>query len=248
MGELEGFYALWYREIKVFTREKSRIVSSLITPLLWIVVFGGGLGSAVSLGGVNYQVFIFPGILTMTILFSSVFFGLYIVWDKKIDFFKEVLVAPLSRITIFAGKMVGGTVDALLQGCAMLLFGLVLGINYTLLTVIFSFVFMFVLASALVSLGLIIGSNMESVEGFQLIISFLVFPMFFFSGALFPLKNLPQYLLILTYLDPVTYAVDGLRGLILGSSQLPIELNLSILTAFAAVMIGIGTWSFKRLK
>ena len=248
MGELEGFYALWYREIKVFTREKSRIVSSLFTPLLWIVVFGGGLGSAVSLAGVNYQVFIFPGIIAMTILFSSVFFGLYIVWDKKIDFFKEVLVAPLSRTTIFAGKMVGGTIDALLQGCAMLVLGLVLGINYTILRVLFSFVFMFVLASALVSLGLIIGSNMESVEGFQLIISFLVFPMFFFSGALFPLKNLPSYLLILTMLDPVTYAVDGLRGLLLGSSQLPIALNLSVLAAFAAIMIGIGTWSFKRLK
>jgi ABC-2 type transport system permease protein len=248
MGELEGFYALWYREMKVFTREKSRIVASLITPLLWIVVFGGGLGSAVSLGGVNYQVFIFPGILAMSILFSSVFFGLYIVWDRKIDFFKEVLVAPLSRTTIFAGKMVGGSIDALLQGCAMLVFGLVLGINYTIFSVLFSFVFMFVLASALVSLGLIIGSNMESVEGFQLIVSFLVFPMFFFSGALFPLKNLPQYLLIFTILDPVTYAVDGLRGLILGSSQLPIALNLLILTGFAAVMIGIGTWSFKRLK
>jgi len=248
MGELEGFYALWYREIKVFTREKSRIVSSLFTPLLWIVVFGGGLGSAVSLAGVNYQVFIFPGIIAMTILFSSVFFGLYIVWDKKIDFFKEVLVAPLSRTTIFAGKMVGGTIDALLQGCAMLVLGLVLGINYTILRVLFSFVFMFVLASALVSLGLIIGSNMESVEGFQLIVSFLVFPMFFFSGALFPLKNLPSYLLILTMVDPVTYAVDGLRGLLLGSSQLPIALNLSVLTTFAAVMIGIGTWSFKRLK
>ena len=248
MGELEGFYALWYREMKVFSREKSRIISSLITPLLWIVVFGGGLGSAVSLGGVNYQVFIFPGILAMSILFSSVFFGLYIVWDRKIDFFKEVLVAPLSRTTIFAGKMVGGSIDALLQGCAMLVFGLVLGINYTILSVLFSFVFMFVLASALVSLGLIIGSNMESVEGFQLIVSFLVFPMFFFSGALFPLKNLPQYLVIFTILDPVTYAVDGLRGLILGSSQLPIALNLLILTGFAAVMIGIGTWSFKRLK
>ena len=248
MSELEGFYALWYREIKVFTREKSRIVSSLFTPLLWIVVFGGGLGSAVSLAGVNYQVFIFPGIIAMTILFSSVFFGLYIVWDKKIDFFKEVLVAPLSRTTIFAGKMVGGTIDSLIQGCAMLVLGLVLGINYTILRVLFSFVFMFVLASALVSLGLIIGSNMESVEGFQLIISFLVFPMFFFSGALFPLKNLPSYLLIFTMLDPVTYAVDGLRGLLLGSSQLPIPLNLSVLAGFAAIMIGIGTWSFKRLK
>ncbi len=248
MGELEGFYALWYREMKVFMREKSRIVSSLFTPLLWIIVFGGGLGSSVTLEGVNYQVFIFPGILTMTILFSSVFFGLYIVWDKKIDFFKEVLVAPLSRTTIFAGKMVGGSIDALLQGCAMLVLGVLLGLNYNLLSVALSFVFMFVLASALVSLGLIIGSNMESVEGFQLIISFLVFPMFFFSGALFPIKNLPHYLLILTVLDPVTYAVDGLRGILLGSSELPIMLDLLILSAVAAIMIGIGTWTFRRLK
>jgi ABC-2 type transport system permease protein len=248
MGELEGFYALWYRELKVFSREKSRIVSSLFTPLLWIIVFGGGLGSAISLGGVNYQVFIFPGILTMTILFSSVFFGLYIVWDKKIDFFKEVLVAPLSRTTIFAGKMVGGSIDALLQGCAMLLFGVLLGIKYNVIAVAISFLFMFILACALVSLGLIIGSNMESVEGFQLIVSFLVFPMFFFSGALFPIKNLPTYLLVFTALDPVTYAVDGLRGVLLGTSQLPVTLNLIVLTCFAFVMVAIGTWSFKRLK
>jgi len=248
MGELEGFYALWYREMKVFTRERSRVVSSLVTPLLWLVVFGGGLGSAVSLGGVNYQVFIFPGILAMTILFSSVFFGLYIVWDKKIDFFKEVLVAPLSRTTIFAGKMVGGSIDALLQGGAMLILGYFLGVSYNLVALVLSFVFMFVLASALVSLGLIIGSNMESVEGFQLIISFLVFPMFFFSGALFPIDNLPPYLLIFTVIDPVTYAVDGLRGLMLGSSQLPIALNLMVLAGFAGVMIAIGTWTFRRLK
>jgi ABC-2 type transport system permease protein len=248
MGELEGLYALWYRELKVFTREKSRIVSSLFTPLLWIVVFGGGLGSAVSLGGINYQVFIFPGILAMTILFSSVFFGLYIVWDKKIDFFKEVLVAPLSRTTIFAGKMLGGTIDSLIQACAMLVFGVVLGVNYTVLNLVFSFIFMFILASAMVSLGLIIGSNMGSVEGFQLIISFLVFPMFFFSGALFPIKDLPPYLLAFTVVDPVTYAVDGMRGALLGTSTLPITVNLFLLLGFAAVMIGIGTWTFARLK
>ncbi|MGA3297123.1 MAG: ABC transporter permease [Candidatus Bathyarchaeia archaeon] len=248
MGELEGFYALWYREIKVFTREKSRVVSSLVTPLLWMVVFGGGLGSAVSVSGMNYQVFIFPGILTMTILFSSVFFGLYIVWDKKIDFFKEVLVAPLSRTTIFAGKMMGGSIDALLQGSAMLLFGIILGIKYSVMSVILAFAFMFVLAAALVSLGLILGSNMESVEGFQLVISFLVFPMFFFSGALFPIGNLPHYLLVFTLIDPVTYAVDGLRGVLLGTAQLPVGVDFMILTGFAVVLIGVGTWCFKRLK
>lgn len=201
-----------------------------------------------SVSGMNYQVFIFPGILAMTILFSSVFFGLYIVWDKKIDFFKEVLVAPLSRITIFAGKMVGGSVDALIQGVAMLFFGIIIGVKYSILNVALAFVFMFVLASALVSLGLIIGSNMESVEGFQLIVSFLVFPMFFFSGALFPIGNLPHYLLVFTALDPVTYAVDGLRGLLLGTSQWPVFLDFAILSSFAAVLILMGTWSFKRLK
>src|SRR5208283_2670693 len=127
-------------------------------------------------------------------------------------------------------------------------FGLLLRINYTILSVLFSFVFMFVLAAALVSLGLILGSNMESVEGFQLVISFLVFPMFFFSGALFPIDNLPHYLLVFTLIDPVTYAVDGLRGVLLGTAQLPVGVDFMILTGFAVVLIGVGTCCCKRLK
>jgi len=248
MTELDGLYALWYREFKVFLREKSRIVSSLFTPLLWIIVFGGGLGSSVSLGGTNYQVFIFPGILTMTILFSSIFFGLYIVWDKKIDFFKEVLVAPLSRLTIFAGKMLGGCTDALIQGALMLAFGVVLGLSYTLLTVAFAMIFMLVLASATVSIGLVIGSRMESPEGFNLIVSFLVFPLFFLSGALFPISNLPSWLSIFTVLNPVTYAVDGMRGVMLGMSTFPVLLDFGVLLAFATGMMVIGSIAFSRMK
>jgi len=248
IDELSGFYALWYREIKVFTREKSRIISSLFTPILWLGVFGGGLGSAVSLSGVNYETFIFPGILAMTILFTSVFFGLYIVWDKKIDFFKEVLVAPLSRTTIFMGKTVGGSVDSLIQGGAMLIFGLFIGVHYTLQSLLAILGFMFVLAVMLVSVGLILGSNMESVEGFQLISSFLIFPMFFFSGTLFPTNNLPPYLLALTMIDPVTYAVDGLRGLMLGTSAFPIPLDFAVMLIYTSIMVALGVLSFKRLK
>lgn len=248
MTELDGLYALWYREFKVFLREKSRIVSSLFTPLLWIIVFGGGLGSSVSLGGTNYQVFIFPGILTMTILFSSIFFGLYIVWDKKIDFFKEVLVAPLSRLTIFAGKMLGGCTDALIQGALMLAFGVVLGLSYTVQGVAFAMIFMLVLASATVSIGLVIGSRMESPEGFNLIVSFLVFPLFFLSGALFPISNLPSWLSIFTALNPVTYAVDGMRGALLGLSTFPVLLDFAVLFAFAAGMMVIGSIAFSRMK
>jgi ABC-2 type transport system permease protein len=248
MTELDGLYALWYREFKVFLREKSRIISSLFTPLLWIVVFGGGLGASVSLGGTNYQVFIFPGILTMTILFSSIFFGLYIVWDKRIDFFKEVLVAPLSRLTIFAGKTLGGCTDALIQGSLMLAFGVILGVSYSAQMVALVMIFMLVLASAIVSIGLVIGSFMESPEGFNLIVSFLVFPLFFLSGALFPIDNLPSWLRAFTTLNPVTYAVDGMRGAILGMSTFPVIMDLSILLGFAAVMLGIGSIAFSRMK
>jgi ABC-2 type transport system permease protein len=248
MTELDGLYALWYREFKVFLREKSRIVSSLFTPLLWIVVFGGGLGSSVSLGGTNYQVFIFPGILTMTILFSSIFFGLYIVWDKKIDFFKEVLVAPLSRLTIFAGKTLGGCTDALIQGSLMLAFGVILGISYSVQMVVQTMIFMLVLAAAVVSIGLIIGSFMESPEGFNLIVSFLVFPLFFLSGALFPIDNLPSWLRVFTTLNPVTYAVDGMRGVMLGMSTFPVMMDFGVLLGFAVVMIVIGSIAFSRMK
>ena len=248
MTELDGLYALWYREFKVFLREKSRIISSLFTPLLWIVVFGGGLGSSVSLGGTNYQVFIFPGILTMTILFSSIFFGLYIVWDKKIDFFKEVLVAPLSRLTIFAGKTLGGCTDALIQGSLMLAFGVILGISYSVQMVVQTMIFMLVLAAAVVSIGLIIGSFMESPEGFNLIVSFLVFPLFFLSGALFPIDNLPSWLRAFTTLNPVTYAVDGMRGVMLGMSTFPVMMDFGVLLGFAVVMIVIGSIAFSRMK
>ena len=248
MTELDGLYALWYREFKVFLREKSRIASSLFTPLLWIVVFGGGLGSSVSLEGTNYQVFIFPGILTMTILFSSIFFGLYIVWDKKIDFFKEVLVAPLSRLTIFAGKTLGGCTDALIQGSLMLAFGVILGISYSVQMVVQTMIFMLVLAAAVVSIGLILGSFMESPEGFNLIVSFLVFPLFFLSGALFPIDNLPSWLRAFTTLNPVTYAVDGMRGVMLGMSTFPVIMDFGVLLGFAVVMIVIGSIAFSRMK
>jgi len=184
----------------------------------------------------------------MTILFSSIFFGLYIVWDKKIDFFKEVLVAPLSRLTIFAGKMLGGCTDATIQGALMLAFGVVLGVSYSLETVILAIIFMLVLASATVSIGLVIGSRMESPEGFNLIVSFLVFPLFFLSGALFPISNLPSWLRTFTILNPVTYAVDGIRGVMLGTSAFPVLMDLGVLVAFATVMIVIGSIAFSRMK
>jgi len=247
MSQAEGIYALWLREFKVFTRERSRVVTSIFTPLLWIFVFGGGLGSAVDIGGVNYQVFVYPGILAMSVLFSSVFFGVYIVWDRKIDILKEVLVAPLSRTSIFVGKVLGGCTDSMIQAFVMLLISFGVGVYLSLSAFLLAILILFLLALSLVSTGLIIGSLMESPEGFNMIISFLVFPLFFFSGALFPLNNLPLWLAAITYIDPVTYGVDGLRTVTIGVSQFPLYVDLAVLAGFAVVMFTIGTRAFERM-
>lgn len=255
MSEIKGIYALWYRETKIFLRERSRVISSIINPLLWLLIIGGGLGSAVSFSGINYQTFIYPGILIQTALFSSVFFGVYIVWDKKIDFMKEVLVAPMRRTSIFVGKILGGSTDTLLQvliliiiGFIFMISGIMPGLNLTAFSVLVSLVFLFVTTVGLVSIGLILGSQMESPEGFQLIISFLVFPLFFLSGALFPITNLPPWLAPFILANPLTYAVDGIRGVMMGISRFNLLFDFALVCLFALIMVLIGTYAFKKMK
>jgi ABC-2 type transport system permease protein len=239
----------------VFLRERSRVISSIINPLLWLLIIGGGLGSAVSFEGADVMSFIFPGVLIQTALFSSVFFGVYIVWDKKVDFMKEVLVAPMRRTSLFVGKILGGSTDTLLQililfviGIAFTVGGIMPGLHFTVFSVAVSLAFLLVATMGLVSIGLIIGSQMESPEGFQLIISFLIFPLFFLSGALFPITNLPAWLAPFIFVNPVTYAVDGIRGVLLGISQFSLLFDFTLVSLFALVMILIGTYAFKKMK
>ena len=259
MSELKGIYALWYREIKVFSRERSRIISSIVNPILWLLVIGGGLGSAVSFKGIfqeiDYQSFIYPGILVQTALFSSVFFGVYIVWDKKIDFMKEVLVSPLRRTSLFIGKVLGGSTDTLIQiviliciGFVFISIGIMPKLTLNIISILISLIFLFVTTIALVSIGLIIGSQMESPEGFQLISSFLIFPLFFLSGALFPISNLPPWLSPFIFINPITYAVDGIRGAMIGISQFSLAFDFFVIGMFAFIMILLGTYAFKKMK
>jgi len=249
MSELNGLYALWYREFKVFTREKSRIVSSLVQPLMWLVIFGTGLGSTVAITGINYQTFIYPGILCMTVLFGSLFFGLYIIMDKRVDFLKEVLVAPLSRTTIFFGKVLGGATDGIIEVLMLLALGaLFFGIHFTIYSLIVTIMMVLLLMVSIVSLGLTIGSLMSSPEGFGLITSFLIFPLFFLSGALFPVNNLPKWLYAFVAINPVSYTVDGLRTVILGMSGFGLGIDITVTALFAVVMVIIGTWTFSRMK
>jgi len=243
-----GLYGLWLREVKVYFREHSRMLSSIFSPLLWLFVFGKGLGASVSIQGVAYDTFIYPGIIAMSTLFSSLFFGVYIVWDKKVDFLKEVLVSPLSRTVIFLGKVLGGTTDAMIQVTILLLIAPLLGIPLTIQGLVLSYLAAILLAIGIVSIGLIIGSVMESPEGFGLIVTFVAYPLFFFSGALFPTENVPVWLKPFVMIDPVSYGVDALRQITLGTGQNPLLFNLGFLTVFAAVMVYIGTIAFDRMK
>jgi ABC-2 type transport system permease protein len=246
--EIGKLYALWLREFKVFLRERSRLVASTFTPVLWLFVIGSGFGSTHPSTGVDYEKFIFPGIVSMSIIFASVFFGSYIIWDRKFDFLKSVMVAPVSRETVFIGKTLGGMTTSLVQAAILLVIGIAIGINLNALSLIQTIAVVLLLSFALTSIGLGIGSYIESLEGFQLIISFVVFPLFFLSGALFPLKNLPGWLFFLTTVDPATYAVDALRNAIIGTSAYSFALDVGVLVAFTIAFGVFGSYSFRRMR
>jgi len=247
VNEIEGIYAVWLREAKVYWREKERLVSSVISPLLWIFAFGSGLGAHVDIEGYNYQIFIYPGIMVMAVLFTSLFYGVYIIWDRKLDFLKEVLVAPISRASVFAGKALGGATDAMIQATFILLIGLFLAVPLGPLVFIKAFLMLTLISIAMTSIGLVIGANMKSPEGFNLMIGFVLWPMFFFSGALFPVTDLAPWLLAATYINPLTYGVDALRGIMLGINKFPILLDAAIMILFSAAAMGLGILSFRRM-
>ncbi len=251
--ELNELYAIWLREFRVFLREKSRLIASTFTPLLWLFVLGGGLGSNMPTtlhnSDIGYQKFIFPGIVVMSVIFSSIFFGSYIIWDKKFDFLKSVMIAPIRRSTIFLGKTFGGMTTSLIQAFILCGIGIIIGIHYDLYSIASFVVIVLMLSFALTSLGLAIGSFMESLEGFQLIVSFVAFPLYFFSGALFSLNNVPLWLSALSNINPATYAVEALRYSMLGINEGNIfEINIGILFVFSVFFGIIGILSFKRMK
>lgn len=249
-GELSKVYAIWLREFKVFLREKSRLVASTFTPILWLFVIGSGFGSAnpTTIPGVSYQEFIFPGIICMSIIFSSVFYGSYIIWDRKFDFLKSVMVAPVSRGAVFVGKTLGGMTNSLIQSAILLAIGAAIGIGFIPLSIVQTFAIVLLLSFGLTSLGLALGSYMYSLEGFQMIVSFVVFPLFFLSGALFPLDHLPAWLRVLTAIDPATYGVSAMREAILNSGVQDLAVNTAILAAYTAALGLFGTYSFSRMK
>ncbi len=243
---LMGIYAVWWREFTVFIREKPRLVSAIISPVIWLVIFGQGLGPSIT--GFNYQEFIFGGVLVQTFLFSSIFYGAYLVWDRKIDVLKSVLVSPLSRKSIFAGKVLGGVTISMIESLIVLFFGYFIGIQYTVPMLLFTLVIVAIASAALSAFGLAIGSFMESPEGFQLLGSVVLFPMFFLSGALFPVNNLTGPLGALASINPVTYMVDLLRGVLTGTQYIDTGVDLAGLAIFLVIANIIGVWAFEQMK
>jgi ABC-2 type transport system permease protein len=238
MTEIRGFYTLWLREIKRFLRDRIRLVSSFVQPLLWLVIFGAGFGLRFAIPGLSYQQVIFPGIVGQTLLFTAMFMGISVIWDKEFGFMKEVLVAPISRFTIFLGKMVGDSTSAFLQGIIVFLVGMALGIPLNPVTLIYALPVMLLITFGLVSIGLTIASFMGNLESFGAIQTFINLPLFFLSGALFPLKgpgiNLPSWLTVVAAWNPLTYGVDALRNIVLGSAWAPFQIirHLTIRSVF----------------
>ena len=247
---MSAIYILWLRELKRYVRSRVQIVASLGQPLLYLLVLGFGLGPVFAkAGNGNYLQFVAPGVISMTILFTSVFSGIAMLWDRQFGFLKETLVAPVPRIQVMIGRTLGGATVAVIQGTLIMAACLIAGFrpqNFALLPV--AFLFMMLIAMVFSALGTAFGSVLQDMQGFQLIMNFMVLPIFFLSGALFPLTGLPKVLAVITRLDPLTYGVDALRGLLIGQSHFRLITDLTLLSIIATAFLALGAYLFSRIQ
>lgn len=243
-------YILWLRQLKRYFRSRARLVGSLGQPILFLVALGFGFGPIFQkAGGGNYLEFLAPGIICMGVLFTALFTGIEIIWDRQFGFLKETLVAPVSRFNIMMGRTLGGATVASFQGVMIFLLSLIFGFRPgSWLMVPVSLVVMFLIALLFTALGTAIASFLEDMQGFQLIMNFLVMPIFFLSGALFPLQNLPEPLVIVASIDPLSYGVDGLRATLVGGSHFGLPMDLGILGVLALLFIAIGSYLFSKIQ
>ena len=248
---LNAIYIIWLREMKKFVRNKSRLVGNLVMPFFFLAFLGMGLNSFVSIPGTDgsYLNFLAPGIMGMTLLFSSMFAGVSVLWDRQFGFLKEIMVAPVSRTSIVLGRVFAGMTTGVFQAFFILGVSVLMGVEITnIMGVLASVIFILLISMSFVGMGISFASRMRDMQGFQLIMNFLVFPIFMLSGAFFPLDNLPAWLATLSYIDPLTYGVDGLRGLITGVSHLPILLDFGVLAGFSVAMILLATYLFRKTE
>ncbi len=263
MIELRAIYILWLREMKKLRRSKERIIGSVAMPLIFLAFLGASF-SGTPLKGlehVSYIDFLVPGILGMNMLFSSMFAGISVLWDREFGFLKEIMVAPVSRVSIALGRIAGGATTGLIQGAIMFVISFAFGFRLDVgshnvgalreapvlvLAILLMFVFMVLIALTFLSLGLAFASNMRDAQGFELIINFVMFPLFFLSGAVSPISNLPSWLMPVVFANPLTYGVDGIRAALTNYSIFSVSYDLMICTIAAIIMVSIAAFFFER--
>jgi ABC-2 type transport system permease protein len=247
---MQAIYILWLRELKRYSRSRAQIVASLGQPLLYLLVLGFGLGPVYQrAGGGSYLQFMAPGVIAMTVLFSSVFSGIALLWDRQFGFLKETLVAPVPRLEIMMGRTFGAATVAMIQGLLVTTVTLIAGFRpVSLTTVPLGFLFLALIAIVFAALGTAIGSSLQDMQGFQLVMNFLVLPIFFLSGALFPLDNLPKALGVITAVDPLSYGVDGLRAALIAKTHFGSAVDLAVLGIVGAILLCLGAWRFSKIE
>ncbi|ELY66045.1 ABC transporter permease [Natronococcus jeotgali] len=247
-----AIYALWLRDVKRFLRAPSRIAGSIAMPLLFLVFLGLGFDGAAIPGlpeGVDYIQFLVPGMVGFAMLFGASFAGMSILSDRDVGFLKEILVAPISRTSIVLGRIAGGSTTALVQALLILLLSIPLGFRIASpLSLPLAVVFLVLIAITFVGFGVALASQFNDSEGFGLVVQFVIFPLFFLSGAIYPVSSLPEPVQLAAMLNPLTYGVDGLRAVLVGTSAYPIALDLGALVVSATLTVAVGTYLFERVE
>lgn len=247
---ISKIYILWLRQLKRYLRSRSRIIGSLGQPLLFLLALGYGMGSVYQKAGEgNYINFLAPGIIGMSIIFTAIFSGIEIIWDRQFGFLKEMLAAPVSRTEIMVGRTIGGATVATIQGILVLAISLLIGFQpQNWLNLIPTVLVMFLVALLFTALGVAIASPLNDMQGFQLIMNFLVMPLFFLSGALFPLKDAPKILSVIAAADPLSYGIDAFRSLLIGTSYYGLNLDIGALTLITVLFVFLGSYLFSKIQ
>ncbi len=245
---INAIYVLWLRDVKRFFRAKSRIIGIMLMPVFFLLGLGLGLGSLVHLStGGSYLDFVVPGIIGMSLLFTSISSGTAVLWDRQFGFLKEILVTPNSRASIVIGRIFGGATTALLQSLIVVIVSVLVGFSISLTAITaLSIVFMALIAATFIGLGLTLGSLLNDFQGFQLVTGFFTFPLFFLSNSIFPISVLPQWVRFITYFNPLTYGIDGIRATLLGTGVFPIWIDLLAMVVSTAIMVGLAVIAFNR--
>jgi ABC-2 type transport system permease protein len=243
-------YILWLREVRKYLRSRAQIIASLGTPLMYLAVLGFGLGPVFRKAGQgSYLQFMAPGVIGMTVLFTAMFSGIAMLWDRQFGFLKETLVAPVPRVQIMIGRTLGGATVAVIQGAIIFAVTLILGFRpASFVAVPVAFLLIALIAVVFAALATAIGSSLKEMQGFQMVMNFLVMPLWFLSGALYPLEGLPAALAVLTRIDPLTYGIDGVRGTMIGATHFGVALDVGILLAVGVLFVIAGAWRFSKIE